>query len=414
MRTTHRIAAATAAVTVVLIIAWSTWRYHCYSPADPPTQVHPPSVAYFRDSYESSRSAFRDMAQARRGTFADVDVTHIPVASKTEHDLTIDVLYIPAQDSKERLLVFSSGVHGVEGFAGSAVQRMVLDEFVTDRLVATTGVLMLHAVNPYGFKRKRRVTENNVDLNRNCDSDHSLFETPNPGYRAVRELINPAEPVATRSAANLFFHLRTLMRIAQTSLGELRQAVVQGQYEFDRGVFFGGRDFEPQLEPIARTAGRVLNEYPVVLAVDIHTGYGERGTLHLFPNPVEDASVRSLTERLFEGHTINWGGEGDFYTVSGDYSGFLGKLMTNGTYLAMTFEYGTLNSQTLTGSIKSLHNMVLENQGVHHGYASPADEARVKREFEEMFDPSSPAWRTKIMQDTRKVLEPALARFEEL
>ena len=44
------------------------------------------------------------------------------------------------------------------------------------------------------------------------------------------------------------------------------------------------------------------------------------------------------------------------------------------------FEYGTLDSQTTLGAIKSLQISVLENQGVQHGWASPADQARVAQE----------------------------------
>ena len=88
--------------------------------------------------------------------------------------------------------------------------------------------------------------------------------------------------------------------------------------------------------------------------------------------------------------------------------------MTTGTYLATAFEYGTLNSLTTVGSIKSLHVMVLENQGVHNGYASPADEGRVQRDFMEMFAPSSPAWKTKVIRDTRALLNTALGNFAEI
>jgi len=289
MRRARKVTLSAIPALVLAAIVWSTFSYHSYSPADPAIEIDPACVAYFCDSYEASRDAFREKAGAKTNAFATAQLSSIPVPGGTEADLAIDVLYIPAQETKQRVLVFCSGVHGVEGFAGSAVQRMILDEFVTDRLVATTGVLMFHAVNPYGFRHRRRVTENNVDLNRNCDTDGSLFKTRNPGYRAVYELVNPKGRVAVRSAANLFFHLRTLARIAQTSLNELRQAVVQGQYEFEEGVFFGGRNLEPQLGPVARVVGELLNEYPVAMIVDIHSGYGERGTLHLFPNPPGDA-----------------------------------------------------------------------------------------------------------------------------
>ena len=80
----------------------------------------------------------------------------------------------------------------------------------------------------------------------------------------------------------------------------------------------------------------------------------------------------------------------------------------------MTFEYGTMDSQTILGSIKTLHITALENQGFQFGYASEKDERKVKRAFRELFYPASAAWRTKVMQDTRTVLKTSpVTSFEE-
>jgi len=70
------------------------------------------------------------------------------------------MLYIPALKNKNGLIIISSGVHGVEGFTGSAVQHMMMEEFMTDENMASTGFLFIHGMNPYGFKNNRRVTEN--------------------------------------------------------------------------------------------------------------------------------------------------------------------------------------------------------------------------------------------------------------
>ena len=45
---------------------------------------------------------------------------------------------------------------------------------------------------------------------------------------------------------------------------------------------------------------------------------------------------------------------------------------------------------------RALQITVLENQGAQWGYASADDEARIQRDYREMFNPSSPAWRTKV------------------
>lgn len=80
----------------------------------------------------------------------------------------------------------------------------------------------------------------------------------------------------------------------------------------------------------------------------------------------------------------------------------------------MAFEPGTLDSHTTPGAIDSLQRTVLENQGVHHGHASPADEAEVRRRFGEMFYPSSPRWRTQVMAKARDLWPEILGRFATL
>lgn len=401
-------------ICIVSVIAWTTIQFNFYSTPDAVTAIDQASLAYFPDSYESSRNTFRKKALELKEAYPNASLTAIPIPGKVDIDLAVDVLYIPAQRTKRRLLIVSSGVHGVEGFVGSAVERMLMEEFVTNSLLDTTGVLVIHAINPYGFKHLRRVTENNVDLNRNSDTDPGLFSTLNSGYPGVNDLVNPASKVDVRSVGNIFFHLRVLARILPISMKVFRQAVAQGQYKFPRGILFGGKAFEPQVAALPEVLTAALNEYPLIMNIDLHTGYGERGTLHLFPNPIHDESTRSKMERVFKGRRIDWGDGDDFYTVTGDFSIFLGKIATNSVYLPMIFEYGSLNSQNTLGAFKTLHITLLENQGVQHGYASPADEAKVKRDFRELFYPSSPAWRTKVISDTREILRSALEEFAKL
>jgi hypothetical protein len=77
----------------------------------------------------------------------------------------------------------------------------------------------------------------------------------------------------------------------------------------------------------------------------------------------------------------------------------------------MPIEYGTLDSQKTFGSIRSLHNMILENQGFHHGYKNERAEARIKKAYREMFYPSDKAWRSKAIGDAKRMLELMLERL---
>ncbi|HWN69579.1 MAG TPA: M14 family metallopeptidase [Haliangium sp.] len=377
----------------------------------------PALLAYFEPDYEQSRDAFRSLAERLTTAYRGVERGAIAVPGQRDSDLTIDWMYIPAQAQPRRLLILTSGIHGAEGPAGSAVQRHFMTEVLPKTDLSRMGVLLVHALNPFGFRHMRRVTENNVDLNRNLDVTPALFALENPGYRAITGLLNPEQPVDLGSMQHRLFAERAVLLILQRGMAALRQAALQGQYEFAHGIYFGGHDSEPQQAELERLVRRIAPGHGAVMAIDLHTGYGERGTLHLYPNPPLVPRIEADTENVFAGHHIDWPQKDPtFYSTTGALLDWIGKLLDLEAqrYVPMVFEYGTLNSQTTTGALDSIHRMVLENQGWHHGHATPEDEAEVRRRFHEMFYPSSPRWRTEIVSVTAALWPGILERFGAL
>lgn len=408
------IVALALSLLVLLAVGVVTWRFARYAAPDPDITPDPRAQAFFIDSYAPARAAFLAKGAALATRFRETERFAIPVASPGgDQDLVLDGLYVPAQRAPRRLLILSCGVHGVEGPAGSAVMRMFMDEFMDPALMADTGVMLLHAVNPHGYATGRRVTEGNVDLNRNASTNNALYKTLNAGYPLVDPLINPRAPADTQAWSQRLFLPRSLLQIAQHGMPVLRQAVLQGQYTTPRGIYYGGQALEPQLAALAPRLTAVLERYPLSMSIDLHTGYGARGQLHVFLNPPENPGVRKGLEAVFAGHPIDWGSGEDFYTVTGDVTSWIGALRQSGAHLPAVFEYGTMDSQTTLGAIKSLQISVLENQGAQHGYASAEEQARIQRDFREMFNPSSPAWRTKVIQDSRAMLAQVLARLPQ-
>jgi hypothetical protein len=367
---------------------------------------------YYKTSYVESRHTFREYANEIHNTYPESKTFSITVPSKIDRDLTVDMLYIPCSTDKDKIMIISSGVHGVEGFVGSAVQNMFIDTFLNKELLSKTGLLMIHSVNPYGYKYQRRVSENNVDLNRNSTNDPVLYSTVNEGYPKVYDFINPKGKVNTRSLGNKMFKIRAVFKILKASMPVLRQAVLQGQYQFPEGLYYGGNGFEPQIKDLAPVIDSICEPYKTVFTLDLHTGYGETGKLHLFPNPVDEKTRKNM-ENIFAGYQIDWGDSDDFYTVTGDFVDFTGKLNNDKNFIPMTFEYGTMDSQTTGGSLKSIHIMILENQGNHYGYKKERDSLKVKHDILEMYFPSDNEWRIKIIKDTREILKVILPRFLE-
>ncbi|MCB0418380.1 MAG: DUF2817 domain-containing protein [Bdellovibrionaceae bacterium] len=372
---------------------------------------------YFSNGYTEARYQFRDLsAQAKR----QHDGTHygfVYVPSKIDPDLTIDYLYVPAKESTDGLVIISSGVHGVEAYAGSAMQNMLLEEFLlTGRLPnQKTGYLFVHAVNPYGFKYGRRVSENSVDLNRNFGIDKKHFDTKNRQFGELKHLLMPEKPASSSWVSHIKFLLSALMEMGKHSIGSLKQAIAGGQYEYPKGIFYGGRDFEPNQKSVEQLLIRFSKPYKKILSLDFHTGFGKRGFMHLLPNPTEDQVLLKNYGLIFGDYPIEQTG-GDFYSSEGDFSTYVAALLAKDgkTAIPMLIEYGTLDSQTYQGAIASLSRMVLENQNYWHGSRRPRDGRRIQESFMELFYPSAEGWRDEVERQTRIHLPRFIESFDAL
>jgi hypothetical protein len=371
---------------------------------------------FFYETYDENRQQFKQLAASLQNQFEDVEISKFIVKSETDPDLSIDTIYIPAQNEAKRLLIMCSGIHGVEGFTGSAVQRYFMSEVLDKKVLKNMGVLLIHAINPYGFKYGRRVSENNVDMNRNFDISRELFNIKNEGYVKINQFLNPVGETNEGYLRNGFLFTKTLYYIFRYKMKTLRQSTVQGQFEFKKGIFYGGNDFEAQNQWLERLITSKTRNYSFVFVIDIHTGYGERGKLHYLPGNVQDAERRTLLETIFKDYVIDWPRrEKDFYIVRGGFRDYVGNLIPDEKkYIGIVFECGTLNSHKTVGSVRSLHNVILENQGFHHGYKNDEAEESVKKRFREMFFPSSKIWRSQVMKQASEILPILIDRYAEL
>ncbi|MCK1676795.1 DUF2817 domain-containing protein [Bradyrhizobium sp. 150] len=187
--------------------------------------------------------------------------------------LFTDAAYFGRAEAK-KLLVLVSGTHGVEGYCGSAGQLLFLEAMLHMALPASTAVLMVHALNCYGFAWDRRVTAEGCDLNRNF-IDFSKPLPTNPGYEEMAGYIVPAdlsdETIRRAEAAIAAFQ-------KVHGVGAFQQALSGGQYTRPGGMFYGGT--EPT--EARRTLEQIVTDYDVasrdeVIIIDYHTGLGPFG-----------------------------------------------------------------------------------------------------------------------------------------
>ncbi len=375
---------------------------------------------YFKENYTQSRSDFtRFSPEWAKGRISHG--TPFKVLSEKDPDLTVDSLLIGSPTDKN-LVVIVSGIHGPETFAASAIQHFFLNERAQAFAKKGVAVLLVHAMNPYGFKFERRVTESNVDLNRNFfipAKDFKSFEDLNPSFRQMQEYLEPRKPAV--SILESFLHLSKKM-VSELVFGKLNRkevnnAVAGGQYEFPQAVFFGGQKLEPQSEWLRDLLRQVFVGKEKIIVLDLHTGLGDRGVLHLITGDSEQSLASILgpqfatflkTAADIRLTTANTPG---FYKTHGDMLEYVHQLtLPPQKIIGLTLEYGTEGSG-MVSQLRSLNRMILENQGFHYGYQSPQIENEIKNSFRDLFYPQDQAWKAQVIEKADIFFAQLLAIF---
>jgi hypothetical protein len=183
---------------------------------------------YFGIDYAMARQRFMEEA-ARAGASLCSYPLH-GFRGPQDEALAIDAARLGAADANRALLVIS-GTHGVEGLCGSGCQAALLADRLHEALPPSTCLLLVHALNPHGFAWCRRVTEGNVDLNRNFIDFSQLPDSS--AYEALHELLVPRDWAgAGRAAADAAL----FAAIQQMGMRAFQQAVSGGQYSRPDGL----------------------------------------------------------------------------------------------------------------------------------------------------------------------------------
>ena len=225
------------------------------------------SATFFSATDREARQRFLEAAHKAGAAVA----SHVhPLKGAEGEEIATDTASTGPADAAN-LLIVSSGTHGPEGFSGSACQFGLLgDELVRragDRGVA---LLLIHAVNPFGFSHLKRTNEDNIDLNRNFND----FATPypdNPVYEEIHDLLVPE--TWRPSAEN-----ETRLAAAMTRLaGQRNPGVSSGQARHPDGLFYSGTApawSNRTIRSIVRRHGAGRRH---LAWIDVHTGLGPYG-----------------------------------------------------------------------------------------------------------------------------------------
>ncbi len=345
----------------------------------------------FSASYAQARVKFLEAAAT---VGAQIASHKHPLPGREDEQLALDTA-LDGDAHSERLLIVSSACHGVEGFCGSGVQVFALRdaEWRTKAREAGVAVLYIHALNPYGFSHLRRVTQENVDLNRNFH-DFSQPLPVNEGYRRAHPLLLPEQwpPDAANQASVQAF-------IEREGLPAWQAAVSGGQYEFADGLFYGGR--APTWSN--QTLRRVLAEHAAharqIAWIDLHTGLGPNGVGERIWAGRDDAVAIARARRW-------WGDQvTSFYDGSSTSAPLTGLMWTaihdaapQAEYTGIALEYGTEPIPEIIDALRGDHWLALHPE-------APAElAAQIKARLKRAFYTDTDAWKGQIVSQARQAL----------
>ncbi len=353
----------------------------------------------FSRSYAEARGKFIEAARAA-GLLVEAKVH--PSRGLQGEELAMDIARDGAPDAS-RLLVLSSACHGVEGFCGSGVQVAALRDAAWRRKAAEAGVavLYIHALNPYGFSHIGRTTHENVDLNRNFH-DFSQPLPVNAGYREVHPLLVPPQwpPTAANEQAIGEW-------IAARGERAYQAAVSGGQYEFQDGLFYGGRAptwSNLAVREVLRTHGRRAGR---IAWIDVHTGLGPSGVGERIFAGRDDAACLARARAWWggpqgKGITSIYDGTSTSALLTGLMFTSIYDECPHAEYTGMALEYGTVPVMETFQALRA-------EQWLRAHPEAPREQAdAIRAQVKAAFYTDTDAWRGQILAQADEALTQAV------
>ncbi|MBI3451321.1 MAG: DUF2817 domain-containing protein [Rhodospirillales bacterium] len=351
---------------------------------------------YFARDYSEARSKFL-VAAGNAG--ARIDHFQNPLRGPQGEKLFADAAWIGPPDAT-RVIVTISATHGGEGYCGSGCQVAWYAQGFAAKLPKGVAALAIHAINPNGFAWTRRVTEDNVDLNRNF-LNHATPHPANPGYVALADAITPLEWTDASRAASL-----RAFDVYKAEHGDeaLRRALMGGQYSHPGGIFFGGHAPTWSNRTLRAIFARYLAKVPHVAVIDYHTGLGPYGHGELIcALPKNSPHLARMQSWLWGEMTSTEAGTSSSVKLLGINQQGMYEMLPNAALSPLALEFGTLSIPEVLDALRAdnwLH--------VHGDLASPQAK-EIKAQMRAAFYPDKDDWREMVWARALKVNEAMIA-----
>ncbi|HSG45196.1 MAG TPA: M14 family metallopeptidase [Anaerolineales bacterium] len=362
-------------------------------------------LSLYPKTYEASRLRFRENLPLVQKHWAEAKLSHHKITG--DEDLTIDWITSGALETSKKVFILTTAEHGIEGYVGSAVLQRFFDKFLSRLDPQTTGLLLVHTINPWGMKYHRRVNRHNVDLNRTFVWDNSFDKSINPNYDRLLDIIQAYKPIRNFTLSNIEYYLKFTQKTLQMGWSAFKSASLLGQYRHPNGLFYGGEEYQEETKVLIDLYRQTFDTFDQILHLDMHTGYGPRYQMSLVNSVHERRPSQKFVER-FNYPLVVAATPQEFYAIQGDMIDFIYEMWQHDfplkKFYATAFEFGTYGSG-IKGKTSMQRAMSFENRLYQHGTDNKKLTQKIKLDFEELFHPAEPMWREKAILDADQAFE---------
>lgn len=367
---------------------------------------------YFSETFEQSRDRFIGELPFVQRIWRKADLLSYPIG-KLEDNNTTDVIRADGQFYKENLIIITTGVHGIEGYAGTALLNYFIEHYLPQLNPNTTGLRLVHAVNPWGMKNRRRFSENNIDLNRNFIKDwNNVPADLNKRFEKEKDLFLPSHPISDLKKQNKQLYkmlLRSFLRQGKTGM---ETAATMGQYQYPRGIFYGGQDYDEPVSKLLSHMEEWIRPYKNVIFIDIHTGLGPANKLWIQVPDSEPRKEKAM-KKQFSSSNVNDVQKTDVKRIKGEDAEYVQDVFSRRfpqkRIFSTLFEFGTLGN-SLKDQIKALQTVINENHFYWRGAEKRDDIDKIKQDMDNLFYPEDQEWRDSVLQKGKTAFDLVLEK----
>jgi hypothetical protein len=354
------------------------------------------AIDYFSPDYRAARRQFLDAAE---GAGAAIATYENPAPGPDGKPLYTDAAVLGAPGA-ERVYLACSATHGVEGFCGSGAMVGWLRAGEFADLPANTKIVLIHAINPHGFAWLRRVTEDNVDLNRNYQ-DFGKALPKSPHYDTLHATLVPEKwdqaSLAEAAAQAERFTAEHGAKAYQT-------AVSGGQYSHADGLFYGGSQPAWSNGTFRQIVGQFVVGAAAVAFQDYHTGLGPYGTADLICDAKAGSDYAARMRAIYgEGLSSPAMGNSTSAPLTGTVRKVLNEMLGDTELAGITVEFGTYPLQPVLEALRA------DNWLHAKGDPDSALGRQIKAHTRQTFYPDEDNWKELVYLRARQVMRRAIA-----